>query len=234
MVFISSVMGCHAAAPAPQCPPASPAATTTLSPQVALTNPPIPYDLPRTEDFAGLQMVFFVDVSTDGTISAEGNVMDSDETFRTSAKRALQSEPNVRAVIRADGLVQWKYIIHAMDVLKQSGISKIAFGVSASSSSETNTTSTKSTATLEPGAFWDCPFPKEADAARIDEGIVTLVVVVDRNDKPERVELLNDPGHGFGQSATACAMKMKYRAPRDDKGQPILGKTPPIRIRFTR
>src|SRR3954471_7604118 len=88
MLVLSSVVGCHATAPAPQCPPSAPAATP--SPEVALEKSPIPYDLPRMVDFAGTQFIFFVDVSLDGTISADGQPIDVDDILRTSAKRALQ------------------------------------------------------------------------------------------------------------------------------------------------
>jgi len=147
MLALSSVVACHATAPAPQCPPSIPAAMP--SPQGALTKPPFPHDFPRAEDFAGIQVIFFVDVSADGTIWADGKPIESDDALRTSAKQALQADSNVRAVIRADGLAPWKYIIQAMDLLKQAGIGKIAFGVAASKASETNSsrpaTQTRST-----------------------------------------------------------------------------------------
>lgn len=230
MLALSNVVACQATTPAPQCPPSVP--VSTPSPQVALTKPPIPYDFPRAEDFAGGQSIFFVNVSAYGTISADGKPIESEDALRTSAQQAHEAEPNVRALIRADSLAPWKYIVQVMDVLKQAGINKIAFGVAAANAAGTNTVESRA-ATLASGTSWDCPFPKEADAAAIDQAAASIVIHVDREDKPERVEVVVDPGYGFGQAAATCAMKMKFRAARDDKGQPVPSKTPPIRVMFT-
>lgn len=82
--------------------------------------------------------------------------------------------------------------------------------------------------------MWDCEFPAASDAAGIDEATVVLTVSVDANGSPEWVQIVNDPGHGFGLAAAQCAMGRKYVPARDEQGNPIAAKTPPIRVRFVR
>jgi periplasmic protein TonB len=82
---------------------------------------------------------------------------------------------------------------------------------------------------------WDCGgFPAASDAAGIDEATVTLTVAVAVDGTPEWVQIVNDPGYGFGMVAAQCAMTKRYAPAMDKQGQPIAAKTPPIRVRFVR
>jgi biopolymer transport protein ExbD len=44
------------------------------------------------------------------------------------AREAVARQPDVRAVINADGAVPHRRVIHTLDLLKQSGIERVAFG----------------------------------------------------------------------------------------------------------
>ncbi|WNG19588.1 energy transducer TonB [Cystobacter fuscus] len=85
-----------------------------------------------------------------------------------------------------------------------------------------------------PARNWSCPWPREADALRIDEQTVVLRVVVTPEGRVTSAELLSDPGHGFGQAALACAREVRFDAALDAEGRPYLATSPPIRVRFTR
>ncbi len=84
------------------------------------------------------------------------------------------------------------------------------------------------------GGAWVCPFPAEADAAKIDEAVAVVVVTVDTAGKPTKVMIVSDPGHGFGRAARECAFKQPFLYAVDVRGQPIIAATPPIKVRFQR
>ena len=81
---------------------------------------------------------------------------------------------------------------------------------------------------------WSCPWPRSADAEQIDEQIVIIRVVVAADGHADSAEVIADPGHGFGQSATNCALRTRFSPAWDRNGDPIRARSPPIRIRFTR
>ena len=79
-----------------------------------------------------------------------------------------------------------------------------------------------------------CGFPVEADAAKIDAAEVVLRVFVRRDGSPQAVQTLEEPGFGFGQAATRCAMARSYVPGTDAQGTPVTAWTPPIHLRFIR
>lgn len=90
------------------------------------------------------------------------------------------------------------------------------------------------TATVVGSLSWNCPFPAEADDEQIDFAQVTLVVTVRADGSPQSVQVMNDPGHGFGRAARLCALARKYTAGLDADGNATTKSTPPIRVSFTR
>jgi protein TonB len=80
----------------------------------------------------------------------------------------------------------------------------------------------------------DCPFPGEADAEQIDRQAVLIKVHVKPDGSPESVDVVQDPGHGFGREARKCAMRKKYAPGLDPNGNPIGSITKPFRVRFER
>ena len=87
---------------------------------------------------------------------------------------------------------------------------------------------------LSGGSEWDCAFPPEADADKIDFARVTLVVTVRPDGTPQDVQVVRDPGHGFGREARRCAMRHHYEPGIDSQGKPVLATTTPFALRFTR
>jgi len=81
---------------------------------------------------------------------------------------------------------------------------------------------------------WHCPWPQEADAAEIDQQAVVIRVAVKPDGIAARVDLLTDPGHGFGAAARNCALRTRFEPAKDKDGNRIAAVSPPIRVRFTR
>jgi protein TonB len=89
-------------------------------------------------------------------------------------------------------------------------------------------------ASLAGSKDWKCDFPPEADIDQIDEAFVVVQVATRADGSPERVNVISDPGHGFGRAARLCAMKERYDPALDRDGNAVAGGTKSIRIRFER
>ena len=82
---------------------------------------------------------------------------------------------------------------------------------------------------------WPCGWPSEAEDLDLEEAFVTVRVSVQPDGSLSDVQVLSDPGYGFGRRAVQCARtKVKFDPALDAAGQPIAGTTPPLRIRFIR
>jgi biopolymer transport protein ExbD len=200
--------------------------------QAENAKPGLPLDLPKAEDWGG-QIIFVVDVAPNGDMVTNGKPVTSDDDLRERARQAIQGYPELRAVIRADPSVSHGRVIRVLDLLKQSGISKIAFGV-APSSGPTAPAPAGRLAGVTAGTSWECAFPDDKHAKGIDSAMVVIEVDVDAAGRPISVRILADPGYGFGDAATACAMSRTYIPAFNAEGKAVTGKTPPIRIRFVR
>lgn len=93
----------------------------------------VPMPAPKPEPPPATLSVLEVGVSP-GAIWVNGARL-SDEALVARATRAHQENAQVRAVVRADGRVAHSEVVHVMDLLKQAGITKIAFGVAAAAPS---------------------------------------------------------------------------------------------------
>ncbi len=85
-----------------------------------------------------------------------------------------------------------------------------------------------------PEGRWTCAWPKAALNQDIYEQHVLLRVRVNAEGTVEAVTLLDDPGHGFGAAATACARATRFAPAKDEEGRAVAATSPPIRVRFTR
>ncbi|MRG96460.1 hypothetical protein GF068_31725 [Polyangium spumosum] len=222
LLLLPCLAACQASAPTP---PVQPLPVPTLK-----VVPAVPYDLPRAAEWADVVMVSNVGLDANGAMTLDGKPISSDDAFRRAATRAREQTPDLRILIHADARVPWRYVVHVMTLLKQSGIQRFAFGVVKPS---TGALALGSPPPAAPNA-WDCPFPKAADAAEIDEATVVLTVAVSAEGAAEWVQIKSDPGHGFGMAAAQCAMLRRYAPGRDDEGRPKAAVTPPIRVRFMR
>src|SRR5512142_2929194 len=98
----------------------------------------LPMDLPRAATGGEQQIVFSVGMTADGATVVDQKRIHKDEDVLALAERARAASPDLRAVIHADAAVSHGRVVRMMDLLKQGGIGKIAFGVTQT--------------TLEPGA----------------------------------------------------------------------------------
>jgi protein TonB len=89
-------------------------------------------------------------------------------------------------------------------------------------------------ATFGTNSMWDCGFPWEADRDRIDHALARIAVTVRPDGTAESVQVVFDPGHGFGRLAKSCALKQHFDVALDRDGHPVTGTTPPFAVRFNR
>jgi protein TonB len=81
---------------------------------------------------------------------------------------------------------------------------------------------------------WNCPWPAEADAEQVNEQTVVLQASVRADGRADGVDVLSDPGFGFGAAARLCALRTRFEPAHDVAGQPIAAQSPPIRVHFFR
>jgi biopolymer transport protein ExbD len=89
----------------------------------------VPLDLPKAASGTDVQVVFAIELYANGEIMVDSKKLANDDALFAQAKDAHARTPDVRAVIKADGTVQHQRVIHVLDLLKQAGVTKIAFGV---------------------------------------------------------------------------------------------------------
>jgi len=90
----------------------------------------VPLDLPKAATGTEVQVVFSIMLAADGTTQVDGKRVPTDDAILVLSRDAHAKTPELRAVIKADSAVPHGRVIHVLDLLKQAGISKIAFGVS--------------------------------------------------------------------------------------------------------
>ena len=93
-----------------------------------IVTPAVPLDLPRASQSEELQVVFSVVVPPDGPALVDGQPVARDADLLGAAKQALRNDPDVRAVINADGAVPHRRVMHMLDLIKTAGIARVAFG----------------------------------------------------------------------------------------------------------
>ncbi len=98
----------------------------------------LPLDLPKAATGQDVQVVFAIELTAAGETLVDQKKLPADDALLALAREAHAKNPELRAVIRADTTVQHGRVIRVMDLLKQAGVTKIAFGVTPTS--------------LEPGA----------------------------------------------------------------------------------
>jgi protein TonB len=83
-------------------------------------------------------------------------------------------------------------------------------------------------------AAWNCPWPAEADAEQVNEQTVVLRATVRADGRADHVDVISDPGFGFGAAARLCTLRTRFEPARDAAGQHIPAQSPPIRVHFYR
>ncbi|MEY2936567.1 MAG: biopolymer transporter ExbD [Pseudomonadota bacterium] len=90
----------------------------------------MPMDLPKSASGEEVQNVFSVELTTDGAVRVDSTVVANDEAIAELARQAKVRNKDMRVVIRADKKVEHGRVIRVLDILKQAGLAKFAFGVS--------------------------------------------------------------------------------------------------------
>ncbi|MGB8297076.1 MAG: ferric siderophore ABC transporter substrate-binding protein, partial [Polyangia bacterium] len=81
---------------------------------------------------------------------------------------------------------------------------------------------------------WNCPWPAEADAQQVNEQTVVLRATIGADGRADTVEVLTDPGFGFGAAARLCTLRTRFEPAHDRAGLPTTAQSPPIRVHFFR
>jgi biopolymer transport protein ExbD len=89
----------------------------------------MPLDLPKAASGQQVQMVFSLQLRANGEASVDSKKVPNDEAILALAREARAKNEDLRAVIQADQSVTHGRVIHVLDLLKQAGVGKIAFGV---------------------------------------------------------------------------------------------------------
>ena len=90
--------------------------------------PAVPMDLPRASQSTEVQVVLSVMLPKEGPVLVNGAAVADDSVLEDRAQQVLQQQPDVRAVIQADGDVPHRRVIAVLDSLKRAGVRRIAFG----------------------------------------------------------------------------------------------------------
>ena len=90
----------------------------------------VPLDLPKAASGGQVQSVFSIVLIADGSTQVDSKPVSNDDAIFALAKDAGSKNSELRAVIKADTAVPHGRVIHVLDLLKQAGVTKIAFGVS--------------------------------------------------------------------------------------------------------
>lgn len=78
-----------------------------------------------------LPTVLGIVIRANGDIFIDDKLVPNDEAVLPLAKEVYEKDKGVRAIIRADSSVPHGHVIRVLELIKQAGITKIAFGVAA-------------------------------------------------------------------------------------------------------
>jgi protein TonB len=60
-----------------------------------------------------------------------------------------------------------------------------------------------------------------------------MIVAVRADGLAESVDIVSDPGHGFGAAARECALKQKFEPARNSDGNAVAGTTSAFNVLYT-
>lgn len=89
----------------------------------------IAVDLPQAASGQSMQELFAVELLPDGTTQVNGEVVLVDQRLVDLAHTASHRFHELRAIIRADGSVPHRRVIHVLDLLRRAGLARVGFGV---------------------------------------------------------------------------------------------------------
>jgi biopolymer transport protein ExbD len=90
----------------------------------------VPLDLPKAASGTEVQTIFSIEMyPKDDEIVVDSKRIANDDALLPLAREGHAKNSDLRAVIKADSIVRHGRVMHVLDLLKQAGIAKIAFGV---------------------------------------------------------------------------------------------------------
>jgi biopolymer transport protein ExbD len=90
----------------------------------------VPLDLPKAASGTEVQTIFSIEMyPKDDDIVVDSKKIANDDALFALAREEHAKNGDLRAVIKADSSVRHGRVMHVLDLLKQAGIAKIAFGV---------------------------------------------------------------------------------------------------------
>jgi biopolymer transport protein ExbD len=92
-----------------------------------LVTPAMPLELPRATRTEDVQVIFAVAVPAEGPAQVNGQPVNDDRALEAQARQALGKDPELRAVIQADGSVPHRRVMSTLDALRRAGLMKVAF-----------------------------------------------------------------------------------------------------------
>ena len=93
-----------------------------------VVTPAVPLNLPPASTGQEVQVVFSVLLPADGAIWVDGARVAGPDALIARARDAQRDNPELRAVIQADGAVPHRQVMSTLDALRSAGVSRIAFG----------------------------------------------------------------------------------------------------------
>jgi biopolymer transport protein TolR len=93
-----------------------------------IVTPAVPLDLPHAAHGEEVQVVLSIILPVHGPMLVNGAAVSDDAALEAQARAALAGNPELRAVIQADGDVAHRRVVHLLDELKGVGITRVAFG----------------------------------------------------------------------------------------------------------
>lgn len=88
----------------------------------------IPVDLPKSATGESIQLTLAITIESDGSLFLDGGRL-SEAELQRKIQEARARDPEVRAVIAADGATRHKSVVGVIDLLRRSGVSKFAINV---------------------------------------------------------------------------------------------------------
>ena len=226
LVVLALAAGCGGSAPPP-------AVTSSESggapgrPEPTAKNGPTP---PAAIDVGGRtapDAIFRVQVSKDGKIAIDGSRLENPSELPQRIRSSARVRPDLEVLIIGDPDVPYVHITNTIELAKQGGVTKIAFQTRSDSNAVSapaapaSAQPVKSVPQLD--STWKCHVRE--DVPNLDKLSAFIAIHVGPDGVPQTVDVLDDPGHGLGESARACALQQKFRPAVDGSGKPTAGMT---------
>lgn len=101
-----------------------------------IKEPVIPVELPRAANAQeAMTKTFALVLDAKGKLYVNGKIT-TEESARERLKKAFKRDPEVQAIVAADGSVKHKYVVRVIDLVRSTGITKFAINVNQEETSQ--------------------------------------------------------------------------------------------------